>query len=274
VEKKSVVQVGGTIEKALSGEYSIDVKGVLSEAWTNTLKSRVSINIGLMLTFAIGMIATLFISSFMGGVEAVFNDAKSSAMLNIMVTLIVYPFLVGVEMMGVFHAVGLKTKPKLVFAFLKRGSWVALCALLVSTLITIGLNLFYLPGIFLAVALSLVLPLVVEKQLSPLKAILLSIQALRHQWFQVCLSYFSLIFLVLAALMPLILMAKSELSVIGGVFFLFCLTYIAPLFYNVKGILYREIFGMQLTVTNQSNDSSDDNSDESNGNHTDTTFSA
>jgi len=265
-----VVQVGGTIEKAINGEYSIDVKSVLNEAWQNTLKSRTSINIGLLLTFAIGMITTLIISSFMGGVEAVFNDAKSSAMLNIIVTLIVYPFLVGVEMMGVFHAVGLKTNPKLVFAFLKRGSWVALCALLVSTLITIGLNLFYLPGIFLAVALSLVLPLVVEKQLSPLKAILLSIQALRHQWFQIFLSYLALILLVILSLMPLVLTAESQLSLIGGVFFLFCLTYIAPLFYNVKGILYREIFGMQLTVTNENNDSPDAGKD----NHIDTTFSA
>jgi len=118
-----------------------------------------------------------------------------------------------------------------------------------------------LPGIFLAVALSLVIPLVVEKKFSPVKAISLSVKALRFNWFKIFSLYLILISALIISLLPLILLAQSELSVIGGVIFFFSLSYLAPLYYNVKGILYREIFGLQLiavdgaTLPPSSNDS-------------------
>lgn len=256
-EERSVLQVGGSLDKAVKGEYKIDVKAVLNEAWTNTSKSRIAINVGLLFTLSIGVVITFIVSSYLGGIETVFQDQQSSALLNILVTLVVYPFLVGVEMMGVFHAVGLKTNAKLVFAFLKRGSWVAICALLTSTLVTMGITLFVVPGVYLAVALSLVLPLVVEKRLSPLKAISLSLQATRFQWFNLFAVYLVLFFLLIAASLPLLLLANTTVSLIGGVITMFALTYLAPLFYNVKGILYREIFGMQLSIAKGSENNFD-----------------
>ncbi|MDO6447238.1 hypothetical protein Q4493_15825 [Colwellia sp. 1_MG-2023] len=262
MEERSVLQVGGSLEKAVKGEYSIDVKAILAEAWSTTSKSRIAINVGLLFTLSIGVIITLIISNYLGGIEEVFQNQQSSALLNIIVTLVVYPFLVGVEMMGVFHAVGLNTHPKLVFAFLKRGSWVAICALLTSTLITMGITFFVLPGIYLAVALSLVLPLVVEKRFSPLKAITLSLQATRFQWFNLFALYLILFFLLIVASLPLLLLGDSSVGLLGGVITMFALTYVAPLFYNVKGILYREIFGMQLSIAKGS------------GNDIDTTFTA
>ncbi len=248
VEERSVLQVGGSIEKAVTGDYQIHIKPVLQEAWAMTNKSRVSMNLGMFFSIAVGVFITLLVTSYLGGVEQVFKDQQATAMLNILVTLVVYPFLVGVEMMGVFHAVGLKTHAKLVFAFLKRGSWVAICALLSSTIVTMGLSLFYLPGIYLAVALSLVLPLVVEKKLSPLKAIALSLRATRFQWFNLFAIYLLLFFVLIGTLMPFVFLASTEIAVVGGVITIFALTYLIPLFYNVKGILYREIFGMQLSI--------------------------
>lgn len=247
-EERSVLQVGGSLDKAVKGEYNIDVKGILKEAWTTTSKSRIAINVGLLFTLSIGVVVTLIVSHYLGGIEAVFQDQQSSALLNILVTLVVYPFLVGVEMMGVFHAVGLKTNAKLVFAFLKRGSWVAICALLTSTMVTMGITLFVIPGVYLAVALSLVLPLVVEKRFSPLKAITLSLQATRYQWFNLFAIYLVLIFLLIAASLPFLLLDDTSLYLLGRLLTMLALTYLAPLFYNVKGILYREIFGMQLSI--------------------------
>ncbi len=252
MEEKNVVQIGGSIEKSLQGQYSIDISSVLKEAWQLTLRSRISINVGLLFSLVIGVIVSFVISNMMGGIEQVISDPQASTLLNIVVTMVVYPFLVGVEMMGIFHAVGLKTNSKLIFAFLKRGSWVAVCALLTSVLVTLGMSLFFLPGIFLAVALSLALPLVVEKKLSPIKAIILSLQTTRFQWFKLFALYMLLILALFLSLLPLLILAKTQLSVVGVVLFLFGLTFIAPLFYNVKGILYREIFGMQLKAVDAS----------------------
>jgi uncharacterized protein YacL len=120
------------------------------------------------------------------------------------------------------------------------------------------MSLFYLPGIYLAVSLSLVLPLVVEKNLSPLKAIILSLQVTRFQWFKLLAIYTLLFLALLISFLPLVILAKTQLSVIGVIILLVSLTFIAPLFYNVKGILYREIFGMQLAesdaTSNQTNE--------------------
>ncbi|NQZ81903.1 MAG: hypothetical protein HRT52_12890 [Colwellia sp.] len=248
VEKEPTFVVGGSIEKALKGEYAIDVSSVLKEAWQYTLQSRIAINLGLLISLFIGMTVVLLASSFMGGIEHVVKDPQSSSLMNILVTLAISPFLAGVEMMGVFHAIHVSTHTKLIFAFLKRGSWVAVCAILSSMLITLGLTLLYIPGIYLLVALSLTIPLVVEKQMSPLKAIVLCIKATRFQWFKL-LSIYSILMLILTlSVTPLIILIlmKSSFSFIGIVLFLFSITYLAPLFYNVKGILYREIFGLKL----------------------------
>lgn len=244
-----MVKVGGSVEAAVKGEYTLDVLAILKEAWQITLKSRLAINVGLITCLIIGMLVSILVSSQLGGIEVAIQDQQSATLLNIIVTLVVYPFIVGVEMMGIFHSVGLKTRPKLIFAFLKRGSWVAVSALLTSTLVTIGLTLFYLPGIFLAVALSLVLPLVVEKKMSPIKAISVSLQATRFQWFKIFALYLILALTVMVSALPVAAAGASEFGFIAIAFFIFCLTYIAPLFYNVKGILYREIFGLQLQTS-------------------------
>jgi hypothetical protein len=246
VDEKNVVQIGGSIEKSLQGQYSIDVPSVLKEAWQLTLRSRISINLGLLFTLALGMVVSFLISNSMGGIEEVMVDPQAMTLLNIAVTMIIYPFLVGVEMMGIFHAVGIKTNSKLIFSFLRRGSWVAVCALLTSIFVTLGMQLYMLPGIYLAVALSLALPLVVEKKLSPIKAIMISVQVTRFQWFKLFTLYTLLIIALFLSLLPFVILAETQLNIVGIMFFLFALTFIAPLFYNVKGILYREIFGMQI----------------------------
>jgi hypothetical protein len=258
VEEENRVQIGGSIEKSVQGQYTIDISSVFKEAWQLTLQSRISINLGLLFTLFLGSAVSLLMINLMGGIEQVMADPQATNLINIVVTVILCPFIVGVEMMGIFHAIGLKTNSNLIFAFLKRGSWVAVCALLSSIFIALGMSLFYVPGIYLAVALSLALPLVVEKKLSPLKAIIISLQATRFQWFKLFVIYTLTVIAFTLSILPLALLAKSEFAVIGIMIFLVSLTFLAPLFYNIKGILYREIFGMQVKSVDasvvQSND--------------------
>lgn len=246
MDKKSTVELGGSLERAQKGEYTIDVQGILKEAWQKTLLSRLSINLGLLFIFIIALIASFLTSEYLGGYEVVLADPQAAMILNVLVTLLIWPFMAGVEMMGVLHAVGVKTQPKLIFSFFSRASWVALCALLTSLLISIGLQLLIFPGIFLAVTLSLTIPLVVEKQMSPMKAIVLSIKSLRFQWFKIFAIYMVLISALIVSLIPMFALASSSLAPLGGILFFFIMSYLAPWYYNVKGVLYREIFGLQL----------------------------
>ena len=246
VEKDPIIHVGGSIDSAVKGQYTINVKDILTQAWQQTISSRSSINSGLAMSLVIGMVITVIVSQFLGGIEVVLKDQQSSLLLNVIITLVVSPFIAGVEMMGVFHAAGLKSESKFIFYFLKRGSWVALCALLSSMIVTMGISLFVLPGIFLVVATSLSIPLVIEKKMSPMKAILLSVQATRFQWFKIFTLYGILLFVFILSLIPLAAFAKSELFIIPIVLFVFVLSYLAPMYYNVKGILYFQIFGMHV----------------------------
>ncbi|QOL25055.1 hypothetical protein LP316_12175 [Thalassotalea sp. LPB0316] len=259
MEKVSVVHIGGNIEQALKGEYKISPKQVLMEAWRNTLRNRASINGGLLIVLLIGVFATMVLAELLGGLEAVNQDPQRLSILNLAVTIIIWPFLAGVEMMGIFQVVGLKTESKQVFAFLKRGSWVAIAALLSSVLVGLGLQLFIVPGIFLAVCFSLIVPLVVEKKLSPLQAIVLSVKVMRFQWFNIFAVYVPLAFALVLIMIPL-----SQVTGVATFFalalFIFCLSYLAPLYFHAKGVLYREIYGMTLNAESAPSINSTDSS--------------
>jgi hypothetical protein len=242
----SVNQIGGSVESALKGNYTINVKEILSEAWQSTKKSRVSINIAVFITLILGMTISYVLSSSVGGIEAVLNDPEAGMVLKIIVTVFLAPFIAGVEMLGVLHAVKMKTQYSLIFSFLNRASWVALCALMTSLLISIGFQLFVIPGIFLAVVLSVTLPLIIEKKMKPAEAIVLSVKALRFKWLPILAIYSGLFFVLTLSLMPAVGMLESEIAPLGFMIFFFTLTYQIPLFYNVKGILYREIFGIAV----------------------------
>ena len=64
------------MERAVKGDYHIDVKAVLEEAWQQTRKSRISINVGLMFTFILGIGVTMLLSSYLGGIELVMEDPQ------------------------------------------------------------------------------------------------------------------------------------------------------------------------------------------------------
>jgi hypothetical protein len=275
-EKITIVQIGGSIERALKGDYQIDVKSILNESWQQTLKSRLAINLGLLFSLLLGMLVSFVTSSYLGGIEVVLADPQAGMLLNVVVTVAIWPFMAGVEMMGVQHAVGMKTHPKMTFSFLNRASWVILCALFTSVLISLGFQLFIIPGIFLAVTLSLTVPLVIEKKMMPIKAIILSIQALRFKFFPLLALYSLLLSSLMVLLIPLMLLLESSVAPLGIVIFLIGISFLAPLFYNAKGIIYREIFGISIATTDDTNadhQSGDSTSKEINSGSNDT-FSA
>lgn len=277
-EKKIIVSIGGSVERAVKGEYSINVKAILTEAWQHTLRSRISINLSLFLVLVFGMIVSFIASSFFGGIELVIKDPQLLQLINIIVTIAVWPFIAGIEMMGVYHAINKPTQSKMVLSFLHRGSWVALCALLTSLLISIGFQLLIIPGVLLAVLLSLTVPLVVEKKLTPVQAIILSIKALRFKVMPLLVIYAVLFMALFSLVLPIVLLLESSLAPLAIIVFLFGFSYLAPWYYNVKGVLYRDVFGVfveenatEIDTTDSVNNSTNNDSDH---NGSDDTFSA
>lgn len=250
MQKKRFVQIGSTPEKAVQGDYSIDVRAILTEGWELTKTNKQPILVGLLFVLLIGVIVTLGAAQYMGGIELVMQDNQKQVILNLLATVIIWPFLAGVEMMGISHSVGIKTRSGFIFAFLKRSAFIALTALIIASITSIGFYLI-LPGIYLAIALSLTIPLIVEKNMSPMAAILLSLKATRFQWFKLFQIFGLFLLLAITSLLPF---ALALPPLIAMAIFMTCLFFLAPFYYNVKGVLYREIFGVRMEVIENKND--------------------
>jgi len=104
--------------------------------------------------------------------------------------------------------------------------------LLTSSIQGIGNTIFPLVGLFLTMALSLAMTLVCEKRVTPLKAI---------QY-----SFMAAIYLVILIMM-FISMATAGLG----------LLWTLPFFFNVKAIIYRNMFGITLQVMTIEGDNKD-----------------
>ena len=100
-------------------------------------------------------------------------------------------------------------------------------------------------SLYLSLAFSNTVLLVCEKRVRPLNALLLSLRAVNRKIFQIAIIYAVLMGLFLAALM----------------FYGVGLLFVLPFYFHVKGIIYRNMFGIRLKIvaTNQQNGDDDQN---------------
>ncbi|TKB45841.1 hypothetical protein [Thalassotalea mangrovi] len=254
MNEKRYIQIGGSPKKAVAGDYDLDVPAIIKEAWNLTRTNKQPMMIAVFTVMAISMAILLLLAQAMGGVELIFSDQQRLFAVNMVLTTLISPLIAGLEMMGISFAIGMKSKPNMVFAFLKKSAFIALLSIIVSCLTSLGTQLFLLPGIYLAVALSLSAPLVVEKNLSPNQALILSIKATRFKWFKLLQVYLFVLAITLPAIFLVAMLAQNVGALAAIIAAAFALTWIAPFFYFVKGILYRQIFGVRMQVL-------DDNAD-------------
>jgi uncharacterized membrane protein len=241
----------GSLEKGLKGEYDLAVFDVLGEAWRLTHGSK-AVVIGS--SFLVWIITSLiqnvvfFPLSFIFGIVMYFVDQVSgdTASAFFMVTVIILsvvvmmtlslmaqaPLWVGLEMIGVRRSVDLPISPRYVFDYFRQFFPLALTCLVITVFVLLGFALLILPGIYLAIGSFLALQLVADKKMGPWNAFKASVRAITHKWFQV--------FFLILLLMGIMFLSAIPLG-IG-------LIWTWPLFINTKGILYRNIFGIDQTV--------------------------
>jgi uncharacterized membrane protein len=231
VSENKIVVVGGSLEKTLKGETQLAFKPLLEEAWKITAYTKGVMLQSVLLIFCLAMVLVI-IGLRIFAVEDLQNIPTDVGLfLDMTLTGLTAPLITAVMMMGINHSIGVKSKPGMLFNYLAKGVWLAITALMVSVFIHLGLTLV-LPGIYLGLACSFALPLLVEKKLRPAQAILTSIRAFNKCWLVLSLFYFMFAVLFVASIFT----------------FFFPLIWVIPLYYNMKGILYREIFGINVSV--------------------------
>ncbi|NNN43741.1 MULTISPECIES: hypothetical protein [unclassified Vibrio] len=251
--------LGGTVEQALSGQYQLKVGEILKEAWDCTLKHFLSFSpaVGIMI---IAQVAIFFIAlKLMIGDPSLILTALEQAegfsqeivqgilIANFSYEVVSAPIYAGVSLMAMSHAAGLKTKTSHITKGLQFTIPVIVATLLSLLLQGIAGMIFPLLSMYFSLAFSGAILLICEKRVPPVQSLWISLRAVNRKLIPLVAIY---------ALFMLMFVAAVLFYGIGLIFVL-------PFFFHVKGIIYRNMFGIRLKIiaTKKPNDHDNDNSD-------------
>jgi uncharacterized membrane protein len=230
VIEKRPNSAGGSIQSALKGESVIDLKASIEEAWLLTKTTKGAILHGVFFTISLTLLLIVILQGWLN-----INDWQQAPVsirlgLNLFITVISAPLLTALMLMGMAHSIG-RTAHFIPIAKRLAGSlMLVLAAIMITALVNVGMTLLLLPGVYLAMATGFSLPLLVEKKLTPSKSILFSIKAFNIYWQQLVLFYMLFIFLF----------------ILGAFTFGVAYIWIIPWYFNCKGIVYRQLFGIEV----------------------------
>jgi len=234
----------GSIDKALSGRYDFTIGGVLSEAWTLVNGSKLTIVGGMVCMYIAVFVVTLLLGMLLGAVVPMVADPGNpegsrtmvmavsmgiQLLIQLVTMAITYPFMAGLFMIGIRRSVNLPTSFSMIFDYFNRVISLLVLNILYFIFVIIGFLLLVLPGIYLAVAYLLAMPIMIEKNMSPWQALETSRKTISKKWFK---------FFGLFLLLWLIVMVSAIPLGIG-------LIWTVPLSFMAVGVLYRDIFGIE-----------------------------
>lgn len=216
---------GGSIEAALAGESYWETGQVMGEAWRILSGFKGAYWAGLLVYFLVSFAVSLAFALIAA------DDPIMMFLGEWAASFVTMPILAGLYMIAIRHAVDLPVDASQVFVYFDRIVPLFLLFLLLSILITLGLVLLVLPGIYLAVAWFFAVPLMVEKKLGIWEALETSRKAVTRCWFRMFFLLLMLFLITVASMIPL------------GLGLIWAL----PWAMLVLGVVYREMFGVDET---------------------------
>lgn len=233
----------GSIEKALAGDYSIQVGEVLGEAWGRVKGSKWKFQLAFGLYFLLYIflfVALAFVFQTLGmrsELPAELQDMPpylqflmgAGFIESTILMVLSIPAWIGVMMLGVRRAVDDPIRARDILKQYKKIVPLSITYILMYVLIVIGFILLVIPGIYLTVAYSMATYLVVEKNLSPWQALETSRKAVTKRWFSLFGLYVVIFLISMIAIIPL---------GIG-------LIWTIPLGLIAAGVAYRRMFGCE-----------------------------
>ncbi|WP_234496012.1 hypothetical protein [Vibrio maritimus] len=251
--------LGGTIERAISGKYELKAGAVFHEAWQQTMKHFLSFSPAIVALIVVQLgIFYIALKLQLGDPSVILQGFQDPSLLNegifqaIFVANFSYevvsaPVYAGISLMAMSHAAGLTTKPRHIAKGLQYTVPVIIATLFSLMLQGIVSMIFPFLSMYLSLAFSQSILLICEKKVPPLQSLLLSLRAVNKK-----------IFVLSGIYLLLVLM-----FIVGAMFYGIGLIFVLPFFFHVKGILYREMFGITLKiVATEDNGSSDQDGDD------------
>ena len=219
------------MNKVPSQNYNLDIKR-LFERGNAATKQNFSVILRCMFILLFIALAAFVVLFNMYNIETIVQLQEMQTetyFFNMLLTVVLSPLMAGMSMLAV------KTERKQpinvisLFMYIPFILWLATAELIISLLTQVGMTLFILPAIYIFISTIFSKFLIADKQLRPFIAIKLSIQMCNRYLLQLTILF--VIFFVLFLL--------------GMITFGLAFIWIVPLYYNVTGILYNDLFGVQ-----------------------------
>ncbi|WP_404399207.1 hypothetical protein LG288_06045 [Idiomarina seosinensis] len=242
--------IGGNLTDALNGRYQLSLGDVFKQTFDLTRKHWVPLFLGFIAFMGILLIISLVALSILPAswVEQ-FADpeqqiaAQALVFLSILGAAVGAPFWGGLILMGIRHSVDIPSKATDMFnGFRKAGPLIATLvatSLLTQVSILLLTELHWLLGvlaqIYLTVAFAFALPLVIERDVSPLNAIFYSVRIVNYK----------------LPIYIILLFAISGLLIISSLLFFIPLIYVVPLIFNLCGVVYKDVVGVSIRLDDQ-----------------------
>lgn len=232
--------IGGDLARALKGDFQLSLGDTIKQGFAVTQKHWAPLCLAFIGLIAINILVFLVITSNFVSLEQIQQSAQTQLLMNLLQTAISAPFLGGIALMGIRHSIGLGSKATDMFDGFSQLLPLVSVSLL-SSAIAVVVNqlalLFHpaltiLSSLYITSCFMLAVPLVAERKMGPLSALYASF-VIAHK----ALPQFVLITLCLGVLLII-----AALPLFLG------LIWMLPMTYNVIGVLYRDVVGVQVTT--------------------------
>ena len=253
--------LGGDLQKSLTEGYTLDFKQLFKDSFMLTRKHFLPLIVASLVTISI--VALFYIFTIEALAEL--SETKQTMVNFFFSSFIITPLVAGLQMMGVHHSIGIKSRAQDLFNFFKIIMPLALSSMLINMLVfavslalstlfgDIGLQLSIIVMLYLNMTFCMVYPLIAEKRVSAQIALKLSFKLVNKNLLQFTYLFMFLGLLAVLALLP---------SGLGMFLFI-------PFYFNIMGIVYRQMCGVGVVATDVS-----DEDDDSSGGATSNTHSS
>jgi hypothetical protein len=230
-------EVGDTdfADNAPGRSYSdFSIGGAIREGWAKTEGAKGSIWAGSAVMYLVCLVLVAGGAFLMPSLD---NDPANIDITGLVGSLL-FPsvtgvfsvlFSAGLLLMGIRKVAGEQISWTMIFKGFSCAVKIIVATILQFILVIIGFLFLILPGIYLAVGYTMTIPLIIDKGLSPWRAMEMSRKAVHEVWWRVAGLFIVMEFIFLASLIPL------------G----FGLVWTWPMFIVLVGVVYRRLFGKE-----------------------------
>ncbi len=219
------------LEESLEAGSGFSVGELLKDAWHKTKGAKGAVWGGIivmyLLLFGLSFGGTLGFQQFYKGTDPTVSLGVNAA-IQLFAVWISILMTGGIMLIGVRRAKEQRVSWRMAFSGFSSAFSITMAIILQCILVTIGLVLLVLPGIYLAVGYGLALPLILDKGMGPWEALEASRKAIHKKWWTVLGMYI---------LMFLLYTVSAILLGIG-------LIWTIPMSFVLVGVLYVRLFGV------------------------------